>query len=835
MGGRFAPLDVVSGPLVDWRWHVADVGGTLKSSMLRDIRLAFRLIIRHPALSVAIALTLAIAIGAATAIFSLVQAVVLRPLPFANADRLVTIDAVVDAEEGRVALREYRDLERDSRTFDGWAAYYRSQYNLTGAGAPEALTCTIGTSTLFDILGVRPIHGGIWPSKEDFTRQYRVVLSHRLWRERFGARPDIVGSTMVMDGGPYHVSGVLPAGFDYPLQTDVFRAITDYDAPHVRRYSVLARMRAGVTLEQAQAELDAFAARFARMYPDTNVGVTLRATPLREAYVGRARPYLWLLVAAVGLLMVIACVNVTNLLLSRAIVSSGDTAVRLAMGARSWHLVRLALVEALLPAVAGAALGGVGGWWALRGLTAMIGTDLPPWLGVELDVTVWVFAAGATLLAAIAVVALPVAHASRTDVDRVLRQESNRSAGHRAQQTTRRFLLGGQAAFATLLLVMAALFGGTLRQLLRVDTGFDSHGVLTFRVDPPWGRYPDIATTSEFYRRATERLTMIPGVEASGTNSVLPFSGLDVSSPRVLVEGRASGRADEEPFINFQVIDAGYFGAMGIPLLQGRTFAWTDDASSPPVAVVSRRTAQRFWAGEDPLGRRIRIVWNQRGTGGGGGSDVWLTVVGVVGNVRFSSLDDEAGLEVYAPNTQLFAGDSYIVVRAGTDAEAVRHQLRAAIDAVDREQSFFDVQTMDARIQRAIWQHRVATAVLGIFAVIALCLAVIGTHAVTAQAVASARREIGIRLALGSPASEIVRLVMRRWLGAVVGGVAVGMLGGVLMAGVLARALGMPTVPDLLLPAVSPIVLTAAAAAACYVPVRRALRRHDLIDALRPE
>ncbi|MGH9161793.1 MAG: ADOP family duplicated permease [Vicinamibacteraceae bacterium] len=835
MGGRFAPLDGVSRPLVDCRWQAPHVGDTLSAVMLRDARLACRLIIRHPALSVAIALTLAIAIGAATAIFSLVQALVLRPLPFANAGRLVTIEAVVDADAGRVALREYRDLVRDARMFDGWAAYYRSQYNLTGAGAPQALTCTIGTSTLFDLLGVRPVHGDIWSSKEDFTRQYRVVLSHRLWRERFGGRPSIVGSTLVMDGGSYQVSGVLPAGFDYPLQTDVFRAITDYNAPHVRRYSVLARMRTGASLDQVQAELDSFAARFARMYPDTNVGVTLRATPLREAYVGRARPYLWLLVAAVGLLTVIACVNVTNLLLSRAIASSGDIAVRLAMGARSWHLVRLALAEALLPAVTGAALGGVGGWWALRGLTAMIATDLPPWLGVGLDVTAWLFAASTTLLTAVAVVTLPVAHAARTDVGRVLRQESNRSAGSRAQQTTRRLLLGGQAAFATLLLVMAALFGAALRELLRADTGFDSRGVLTFRVDPPWGRYPDIATTSEFYRRSTERLTMIPGVEAAGANNFLPFSGLDVSSPRVLVEGRVSGRADEEPFINFQVIDAGYLRAMGVPLLQGRTFVWTDEESSPPVAVVSRRTAQRFWPGEEALGRRIRVVWNQHGTGGGGGSDVWLTVVGVVGNVRFSSLDDDAGLEVYAANTQLFAGDSYIVVRARTGAEAVRQQLRPAIDAVDREQSFFDVQTMDARIQRALWQHRVATAVLAVFAAIALCLAVIGTHAVTAQAVASARREIGIRLALGSPVSQIVRLVMQRWLGAVVVGVAVGTLGGVLMAGVLARALGMPAVPDLLLPGIAPIVLAGAAAVACYVPVRRALRQHDLIDALRPE
>jgi putative ABC transport system permease protein len=803
--------------------------------VLQDVHLAFRSLVRRPGLSVAVIATLTVAVGAATAIFSLVHALILRPLPFPDADRLVTIEAVVNADEGRLSLREYRDLARDSRMFESWAAYYRSQYNLTSGGPPEALTCTIGTSTLFDVLDVRPTHGDVWPASQDFTRQYQVVLSHRLWRQRFGGRRDAVGSTIVMDGGSYQIMGVLPEGFDYPLQTDVFRAATDYNAPHVRRYSALARLKADVTLEQAQSELNGFSERFAQTYPDTNAGIVLRAIPLRDAYVGRARPYLWMLLGAVGLLLMIACVNVTNLLLSRAIAASGDFAVRLAMGAGRRHLVRQALTEALLLAIAGTICGGAGAWWGLKGLTAMVQADLPLWFEVEFDIAVLLFAATVAVITAIAVAALPAIQASRTDLERVLRQESSRSAGSRSQQLARRLLLAGQAAFATILLVAAGLSAGALRELLRIDTGFDSRGVVTFRVDPPYGRYPDIATTSEFYRRAAESLALIPGVDAAGTNTFLPFSGLDVPSPRVAVEGWSTRRPEEEPFVNFQIVDPGYLRAMRIPVNRGRHFERTDEVRSIPVAVVSARAAQRFWPGEDPLGRRIRINWNQLGVSGGKNSDIWLTVVGVAGNVRFSGLDDDAGLDVYAPNTQLFAGDSYVVVRTRTDPDALRNQLRAAIDAVDRDQSFFDVHTMQTRVQRSIWQHRVATAVLTIFAVVALCLAVIGTYAVTAHAVASQRREIGIRLALGSRESHIGWLVMRRWLLPMALGIAVGMVGGAALASVLARVLGIVRVADLLVPATFPLVLAAAATLACYLPVRRAVRRVQLVDALRAD
>jgi predicted permease len=799
--------------------------------MRADFRAALRLFSRRPAFCATVVLTLAIALGTFTAIFSLVDALILRPLPFADADRIVVVEAIVGADDGRLALREYRDLERESRRFEQWAAYYRSQYNVTGGGPPEALTCTIGTSTLFEALGIRPVVGELWPREQDFTRQYQVMLSHGLWQRRFGGRADVVGSSIVLDGASYRVTGVLPAGFDYPLQTDVVRAVTDYNAPHVRRYSVLARLRDGVTLAQAQAELDTFASRFAQMYPDTNTGVSLRASRLRDAYVGRARPFLWLLLAAVVLVLVIACVNVANLLLSRALASSGDFAVRLAMGASRLHLVRLSVIEALVLTGIGAVVGAVGARFALRALTGMVASELPPWFRVEIDGHVLVWAAAVAALTAAIVGAWPAVQASRATIETALREDTARAAGSRRQQRLRRLLIGGQAAFATLLLMTAGVVASGVRELMRVETGFDAERVLTFRVDPPFGRYPDIATTSEFYRRATDSLRARPETQAVGTNTILPFSRLDAVSPRVSVNGQAV--KGDEPFVNFQLVNDSYFDAMRIPLISGRTFARTDTERSMPVAILSARAARRLWPGQDPIGRQVRVVWNQQGVGGGGGSTLALTVVGVAGNVRFGGVDDVASLDLYAPNTQLFAGDSFFVVRTRLPPDAMGPRVRAAIDAVDPDQSFFDLQTMSSRVERSLWTHRVATAVLGVFGMIALCLAVVGTYAVTAHAVASQRREIGIRLALGARGVSVAALVMLRWLIPVGAGVAIGLVVAVVLSRVMGQRLGFVTEPATMPSALLPLLLAVVTGGACWIPVWRLLRHVQLTETLR--
>lgn len=802
---------------------------------MRDLLAAMRLLRHRPGFCAGVVLTLAIALGATTAIFSLVNALILRPLPFPNPEQLVEVTAVVGGEKGRLTLFEYRDLARDTRMFEGWAAFYRSQYNVTGGGPPEALTSTIASSTLFSVLGARPLYGDVWPEARDFTREYLVMLSHRVWQQRFGGRPDVVGSTITMDGAPYRVTGVLPEGFDFPVRTDVFRSVTDYNAPHVRRYSAIARIRAGATLADAQAELDAFSTRFAQLYPLADTGVRLHATPLRDAYVGRARLFVWVLAVAVSLLLVIAAVNVTNLLVSRAIGASAESAVRLALGAERRHLVRQSIAEALVLTGIGAVLGGVAAGWALNGMMSMVRVDLPPWFSIQIDRSALLFTtllAGAT---ALAVAVLPALQSSSVDLERVLREQSGRTSGSRRAQVLRRILLAGQATFATVLLVMAGIFTMSLRDLLRVDPGFESSHVLTFRVDPPFSRYPDVATTSEYYRRVTESLAALPGVVAAGANTHLPFSARDTTPTRIAVEGHISGRADEEPFANVQLVDPGYFRTMQIPLVTGRGFERTDRRDSTPVAIVSARTARRLWGSEDPLGRRLRVVWNQHGVGSGGGSDIWLTIVGVVGDVRFSGVDDVDSLNVYAPDMQLFAGDSYLVVRTLMTPDGLRSRIRATLDQVDSDQSFFEVDAMADRVRGSFWQHRVASSVLAVFAGIALCLAVIGTYAVTAHAVMSQRREIGIRLALGSPDSEVVRLVLRRWMVPVGLGVMLGMAAGAALGRAVGAAVGMTTVPDLLVPLTFPLILGASAVMACYIPIRRTVRHVGLTTVLKAE
>jgi putative ABC transport system permease protein len=476
---------------------------------------------------------------------------------------------------------------------------------------------------MFSVLGVRPIYGDVWPETQDFTRQFLVMLSHRVWQQRFGGRPEVVGSTITMDGAPYRVTGVLPEGFDFPVRTDVFRSVTDYNAPHVRRYSAVARIRAGATLANAQAELDAFSARFAEMYPQANTGVRLRATLLRDAYIGRARPFILVLAGAVLLLLVIATVNVTNLLVSRASATRAESAVRLALGAGRRHLVRQSIAEALVLAGIGVALGTIGARFALSGMMSLVRLDLPPWFAIQIDRSALFFAT------AVGVAILPALQSSTVDLERALRQESGRTAGNRRTQLLRRILLAGQATFATLLLVMAGMFTASLRDLLRVDPGFEASHVLSFRVDPPFSRYPDVLTTSEYYRRATEILASVPGAVAAGANTHLPFSGRDITPTRVAVEGHITGRAEEEPFANVQLVDSGYFRAMQIPLMSAAAH------SSGRIGWTRRRLPSSVRAPHDGCGAapiRWGVVCEWSGT-----SLVWAAVAGPTSGSRSSA------------------------------------------------------------------------------------------------------------------------------------------------------------------------------------------------------
>lgn len=799
--------------------------------MWTDLRVALRLPLRQPSWAAAIVITLAVGIGANTAVFSLVEALVLRPLPFDQPHELFFVDAVVGGEPGHISKREYRELARTAQVVQEYAAYYPSQYNIVGP--PAALTAAIGTSNLFSLLGVRMLYGDTWGAAVDFQREYRVVLSHGLWRQRFGGRTDIVGQPIVMDGGTYRVSGVLAAGVDYPARTDVFRSITDYDGDHVRRLWVVGRLRDGQTLAAAQGELDRMSAHFESLYPDTNRSVRLRARPLADLYIGAAKPYLLLLPAAVALLLVIACANVANLLLSRALARGGEIAVRMALGADWRHLARLSILEALVLAVPGAALGILLARWSLQALMAMVRTDLPAWFDVRIDLAALAFTVVVAAATALAVGLVPALHARRLSLEQPLRQESGRNIGPKGSRLWRAAMVGAQAALAAVLLVSATVFVLGLRNLQRTDVGFDAGGLSTFRTDPPYSRYATIAQTSTFYRQAIERLKMRPGILDAASNQRIPFALMEAASPRVSLESQSAADAGAQPFVNFQIISPGYFEVMRIPLRAGRAFTEFDTGEAPLVAVISERAARRFWGDQDPIGRRFSMAWNQSGTGTTGGDSILLTVVGVAGNVRANGMQAEPGLDVYAPYTQAFAGDSFFVVRTSLNPDAIADEIPRAIAAVDPEQSYFGVMPMTERVAASMWQQQVAGTLLAVFAGVAFVLAVVGVHAVTSYAVEMRKAEMGIRLALGADFATVVKTMIGQSLVPVTVGLATGLVAGGFAAAAIAGRLPVGVWSAGSAAVVPPLVLWVVAAVAAALPAIRTVRRTDLPAVLR--
>jgi putative ABC transport system permease protein len=796
-----------------------------------DLRAALRMPLRNPGWAAALILTFAIGIGANTAVFSLVEALVLRPLPFAEPHDLIYVDAVVGSEPGHLSKREYRELIKATQAAEAFAGYYPSQYNIIDP--PSALVATIGTSNLFSVLGARMVHGDAWTSTTDFQRAYNVVLTHRIWQQRFGGRADIVGQPVVMDGANYRVTGVLDEGFDYPVRTDVYRSITDYDGDHVRRLWVVGRMRDGRTLADVQGELDRLSEHFERVYPDTNRAVRLRARPLGDLYLGAAKPYLLMLPAAVALLLIIACANVANLLLSRALSRGGELAVRMAIGADARDLARLALLEATVLALPGAVVGILASHWALQVLMAMVRTDLPAWFDVRINALTLLFTLVVAVLTAVVVGIVPALHARRLSLEQTLRQESGRNIGPRGSRTWRAVLIGAQAALATVLLISATVFVLGVWNLQRTNVGFDANGLSTFRTDPPFTRYATIPQISTFYRQAIERLRERPGVVDAASNQRIPFAALDVASPRVSIEGRSASDAEAQPFVNFQVISPGYFDVMRIPLLHGRPFTEFDRADTSLVAIVSDRAARRFWGSDDPIGRRLSLAWNQDGTSRAGGAAILLTVVGVAGNVRSDGLQQEPGLDVYAPYTQTFAGDSFFVVRTTVDPEAIVSEIPRAIAAVDPEQSHFGVMSMRERVAASMWQQQVAGSILAVFAVVAFVLSTVGVHAVTSYSVAMRKAEMGVRLALGAEQSSIVRTMVQQALKPVALGLLAGMIGGALGAAALAERLPVGAVPAGVSAIVPPLLLLLVAAIAAGLPTMRIVGRTDLPSVLR--
>ncbi|HBL25839.1 MAG TPA: ABC transporter permease, partial [Acidobacteria bacterium] len=753
--------------------------------------------------------------------------------PFRDPDRLVRLETVRGGERGPLAMREVLDLRERTSVFTEVAAYVPdSAYTLSGAGDPEKLPAIVASQNLFRVLGVSFLHGGPWPEEFDRSRNFGIVLSHRVWKRKLGGDPAVVGRTVTLDASPaqrpsYTVFGVLPEGIELPAQTDLYRSLyisrffPNLEDRSVRRVVVLARLRPGVSLEQAAAAVAALGKTLQRTEPATNGGVELRLLSLRESSVGPIRPYLLLIAGAVLLVLLIACVNVANLLLARALEREREIALRFALGAGRGAVLRQLLAESLLLSFLGGALGLLVAFGCLRGIAAAVRLDLPLWMEARLDGRVVAFTFLVAFLVGLGAGLLPAVRAGSGRLLAALQAGTAKGAvGGVEHRRLRAALVVVEVALSLMLLVGAGLLTRTFVAIWQVPAGFDPDGVLTFRLALPW-TYPEERIVP-FQRDLLAKVEALPGVASAALNTNLPLAGADrPDRGLVLAEGQPAEAGTRNPYVHFQTVTPGYFATLRIPLESGRPLGEEDREGAPRTAVIGHRLARLLWPDGSALGRRLRRI------DGRVEESPWLTVVGIAGDVRHDDLLQPPGYAVYLSARQVPDGWFHVAVRLRPGAgrpEALIEPVRRAVAAVDPDQPVDDFRTLRRRVLDTVWRQRLAGLLFGGFALLALALAATGLYGVLAFSVGRRTREIGVRMALGAAPGEVRREVLGEALRLTGVGLVAGGLGALLLSRTLAGLLyGVQPVDPWTFAAVA-CLLAAVALVAGWVPARRAMR-----------
>ena len=815
---------------------------------MADIRFALRSFAKNRWFTLVAALSLAIGIGANTSIFSVANALLFRPLPYDSPDRLVILwngSPGLGITRDWFSTAQYFDIKTGHHGFEQVAIAIGGNYNLTGQGDPERVGVMRVSSNLLQMLGARPAFGRLLTPDEDSPgRPSTAVLTDGMWARRFGRDPHTIGQSVIINGQSYEIVGILPQSFSLPQevlplldgteQAEIFLPLplTPAAASLVRDhedYNIVGKLKPDVSLPQAQAEMDTITAGLRREFPENyppNGGLTFSIVPLLEQVVGNVRRSLWVLLGAVGFVLLIACANVANLMLARAVARQQEIAVRTAMGATRWHILRQLLTESLLLSLSGGALGIFICLFSMRWIHVLGIKSIPRLQGVGIDGRVLLFTLLLSVCSAVLFGLVPAWRVSRLDVNSTLKDTIRGSAGASAVwgrgNNFRRLLVVSELALCVVLLIGAGLLIRSFTRLQNVSPGFNPQGVLTFDLTMTGQRYDDKKAVLNTYRQLWDRLEHSPGAIAAGGVTSMPLSEAFAWTP-ITVEGRMP--LPGEKFLNAdeRLVGGHYFEAMEIPLRRGRFFSEQDDMTKPIAVIVDEYMADQLWPGQDPIGKRIHIVQLES-------KDPWQTVVGVVGRVKQDSLDSNPRIAFYLAHTQFPTRAMTVAFRGRTDPAAMLAASKKELRNLDPDLPMYSVRTMEQRVNESLAQRRFSMLLLGVFASVALALATIGIYGVMAYLVNQGTRELGIRIALGASPRNILTLVVRQGMVLAFAGVLLGLAAAFLLTRLIRSLLFGVEAFDPITFAGTSFLLAIVTLLACYIPAQRAARIDPLIS-----
>ncbi|HEV8132075.1 MAG TPA: ABC transporter permease [Acidobacteriota bacterium] len=825
----------------------------LLETLFQDIRFGIRVLLKNPAFTSIAVVALALGIGANSAIFSVVNAVLLRPLPYQDGGRLVKVwtqftGIGLPNDQNWISAPEFVDLRQLNNSFSHLAAISSASFNFTSGGVPERVEGAQVSASFFSLLGVQAQLGRIFSQGEDQPGRERVViLSDGLWKRRFGADRDLIGRSLTLNGQSYTLIGILPVDFQFPGDAEMWTPLVfepaDLDPGNRGSHGleVLARIKPDLSLGQARADMAIVTRRIIEQnpnYPYRDFHFEVRLVSLIDELVGDLRTPLWILMGAVGFVLLIACGNVANLQLARASAREREIAIRGALGAGRGRLIRQLLTESILLSLLGAAAGLFLAYWNLRVLINISHSSYPRIAGAQMDSAVLGFTAVASLMTGILFGVVPALQSSKADLHESLTEGGRTAGAGPGSQRLRRMLITAEIALSIILLVGAGLLLKSFANLQHVDAGFDSSGVLTMRISLPQPRYSKPEQLSNFFRQLMDRVSKLPGVDSAGAVSALPLTGQG-SSGTTTVDSRVVTGPNASPEADWRPATPGYFRAMGIVLRRGRFFDEHDTQLSEPVAIIDESMAASYWPNENPIGRRLK-------RGGRQSPNRWMKIVGVVRHVRYRTLEARSRVQLYWPHAQnpwpAMSLAIHTSASAASDApkqrlvnpESLAAAIRQEVAAIDKDQPVYRIRTMAQILSDSIGRRRLLMVLLSIFAGMALLLAAVGIYGVMSYAVTQRAHEIGIRMALGAQRRQVVGLVLAQSLGLIAAGVLAGMLGSLVLSRLITTLLFNVREKDPSTFAVVALMLTAVALLASYIPARRATQL-DPMHVLRQE